>query len=200
MHQALGASVWQESWQGSCPGLLAPPLLPLPAAASPPPSACRIHPLPLGCLRLCYLKAARGWSRADSPRPSRPPPPCVILSQQPPPTPSSLRPLCSSSQHPLGLALSAVVFSPASPYLLSLPRALRGGGGRGHLPRPSFLHPQHSSGSASCPKLEPDPVPAAWDPSSPSESPRLGASWTGAPGSEPRLGAPHPVTSSHCLL
>ena len=42
--------------------------------------------------------------------------------------------------------------------------------GGGHIPRLSLLHPQHISGSMSCPKLEPDPVPAARDPSSPSES------------------------------
>lgn len=139
VHQPLGAlSVWQAGDWGSGPGLLAPPPPP-PTVASPPPSACRLcH---------CFSVVLSGWLRPGGGAELTPPDPAapisVILPPHPPPAPCSTTDLsCSSSQHPLGLALSAVVFFLClSLSVFSLSPGHYGGGGRGCVPRPSSLHP-----------------------------------------------------------
>lgn len=108
------------------PGQASWPLLfPWPAAPGLPAQ----HAEFTGC-SLAVLSPRRpgGWSGTDSPRPGGPPPLHVILPHSLlPPLAAAADLSCSSSWHPLGLALSAAVFFPASPRLSSLSRVVGGG-------------------------------------------------------------------------
>ena len=119
-------SLWQESRQGSWPDHW-PLLFPQPAAPRLPHHRTEFTH--------CYLAVLSPWRPGGGAEATPPdlatPTPCYLASSRP------LQPLqtfpSSFSQHPLGLALSAVVFFfPASPCLSSLSRALRGG-----IPRPN---------------------------------------------------------------
>lgn len=171
MHQLRGLS-GQESRQGSWS--LLPPLCLLQPGL---PISLRNSPLLLAVVgRLIWRQP--GVEQIRRPQAQRPPP-CVILSLQPPPPqqPQTFLLLFPASSRPSFVC--SCLFSCLSPPVFSLPRALGWGVG---LPRLSSLHPQHSSWSTSCPKLEPDPVPAARGPSSLGDSLRLRASCGGGGG------------------
>lgn len=124
----LCASAPGPQWTGEPAGGPGPSCLPLPAAAWPAQQPPEFSAATC-CHRPSYLAAAGGGADPTPPDPAAPTLRYLVPAASPH-SPSSLRPFRSSSQHPLGLALSAVAFFPASPCLSSLsPQGFGVGGG-----------------------------------------------------------------------